>query len=154
QDTGSMKVQGGPLSDFTVNSEFIGYTELVTEATLVGLIADDALVAEAGVDTELLIVLDKTPFYAESGGQIGDRGTIIGDGFVIEVYNVTKAPHGQNIHHGVVVQGVALANAKVRATVDRATRDDVVKNHTATHLLHKALKEVLGDHVNQAGSLV
>lgn len=154
QDTGSMKVQGGPLSDFTVKSEFIGYTELVTEATLVGLIADDALVAEAGVDTEVLIVLDKTPFYAESGGQIGDRGTIIGDGFIIEVNNVTKAPHGQNIHHGVVVQGVALVNAKVKATVDRATRDDVVKNHTATHLLHKALKEVLGDHVNQAGSLV
>lgn len=154
QDTGSMKVQGGPLADLTVKSEFVGYTELVTNATITALVTEDQLIEEAAAGTEVLLLLDTTPFYAESGGQIGDKGLITGDGFVIEIQTVTKAPHGQNLHHAIVVEGIAKANASVTAQVTKSVREDVVKNHTATHLLHKALKEVLGDHVNQAGSLV
>lgn len=154
QDTGSMKVQGGPLADLTIKSQFVGYTELVVKSTITALVTEDQLLEEAGAGTQVLLLLDTTPFYAESGGQIGDRGTITGEGFVIEVENVTKAPHGQTLHHAVVVEGVAKVNAEVTAQVNKTIREDVVKNHTATHLLHKALKEVLGDHVNQAGSLV
>jgi len=154
QDTGSMKIQGGALADLTVNSQFVGYTELETKAVITALVFDDQLVDEVPAGNSVFLLLDTTPFYAESGGQIGDRGIIAGDGFVIEVENVTKAPHGQNLHQATVVEGTAKVNAGVVAKVDKATREDVVKNHTATHLLHKALKEVLGDHVNQAGSLV
>lgn len=154
QDTGSMKVQGGPLADLTVNSEFVGYTDLETAATITAIVFDEQLVDEVPAGNSILVLLDTTPFYAESGGQIGDRGVIKGDGFVIEVENVTKAPHGQNLHHATVVEGVAKANAAVTANVSKSVREDIIKNHTATHLLHKALKEVLGDHVNQAGSLV
>jgi len=154
QDTGSMKIQGGPLADLTVNSQFIGYTELETKAVITALVFDEQLVDEVPAGNSVLLLLDTTPFYAESGGQIGDRGLITGDGFVIEVENVTKAPHGQNLHQATVVEGTAKVNASVVAKVDKAIREDIVKNHTATHLLHKALKEVLGDHVNQAGSLV
>lgn len=154
QDTGSMKVQGGPLADLTVNSEFVGYTDLETAATITAIVFDEQLVDEVPAGNSILVLLDTTPFYAESGGQIGDRGVIKGDGFVIEVENVTKAPHGQNLHHATVVEGVAKANAAVMASVSKSVREDIIKNHTATHLLHKALKEVLGDHVNQAGSLV
>lgn len=154
QDTGSMKIQGGPLADLTVKSQFVGYTDLITKSTITALVSEDQLIEEAAAGTEVLLLLDTTPFYAESGGQIGDRGFITGEGFKIEVQTVTKAPHGQNLHHGVVVEGIAKANATVTAEVAKAVREDIVKNHTATHLLHKALKEVLGDHVNQAGSLV
>ncbi|MCR8655768.1 alanine--tRNA ligase [Paenibacillus endoradicis] len=154
QDAGSMKVQGGPLADLTIKSQFVGYTELVVKSTITALVTEDQLLEEAGAGTQVLLLLDTTPFYAESGGQIGDRGTITGEGFVIEVENVTKAPHGQTLHHAVVVEGIAKVNAEVTAQVNKSVREDVVKNHTATHLLHKALKEVLGDHVNQAGSLV
>jgi len=154
QDAGSMKVQGGPLSELTVKSEFVGYNELVAEAKITALVANDELVNEVVAGTEVYVLLDRTPFYAESGGQIGDKGIISGDGFVLEVKNVTKAPHGQNLHEAVVTQGTVTANSAVTASVNKVIREDVIKNHTATHLLHKALKEVLGDHVNQAGSLV
>ncbi|MFF2094059.1 alanine--tRNA ligase [Paenibacillus sp. NPDC058174] len=154
QDTGSMKVQGGPLGELTVKSEFVGYNELVTESAITAIVIDDALVDLAGEGSKVLVLLDRTPFYAESGGQIGDRGTITGKGFELQVEDVTKAPHGQNVHHAVVVSGTVRTGEKVEATVARSVREDIIKNHTATHLLHKALKEVLGDHVNQAGSLV
>jgi len=154
QDTGSMKVQGGPLADLTVSSQFVGYTDLKTDAIITAIVFDDQLVDEVPAGNNVLLLLDRTPFYAESGGQIGDRGMIKGDGFVIEVENVTKAPHGQSLHQATVVEGIAKVNASVVAEVEKSSREDIVKNHTATHLLHKALKEVLGDHVNQAGSLV
>ncbi|KRE46873.1 alanine--tRNA ligase [Paenibacillus sp. Soil522] len=154
QDTGSMKVQGGPLGDFTVKSEFIGYNDLVTESKIIAIVQDDLLVDAAVEGSKAVVILDRTPFYAESGGQIGDKGTITGKGFTLQVEDVTKAPHGQSVHHAVVTAGTVRTGEAAEATVTRAVRDDVIKNHTATHLLHKALKEVLGDHVNQAGSLV
>ena len=154
QDTGSMKVQGGPLGDFTIKSEFVGYNELVTESKIIAIVHDDLLVDAAAEGSKVVVILDRTPFYAESGGQIGDKGTITGKGFTLQVEDVTKAPHGQSVHHAVVTAGTVRTGEVAEAVVTRAVRDDVIKNHTATHLLHKALKEVLGDHVNQAGSLV
>ncbi|WP_169082701.1 alanine--tRNA ligase [Paenibacillus sp. PL91] len=154
QDTGSMKVQGGPLGDFTVKSDFVGYNVLVTESQILAIVQDDLLVDAASQGSKVVVILDRTPFYAESGGQIGDKGTITGNGFTLQVEDVTKAPHGQNVHHAIVTSGTVRTGETAKATVTSAVRDDVIKNHTATHLLHKALKEVLGDHVNQAGSLV
>ncbi|MGO4108102.1 alanine--tRNA ligase [Paenibacillus sp. YAF4_2] len=154
QETGGMNVQGGPLADFTVKSEFVGYNELVTEAQITAIVHEDSLVDLIGEGSRVLVLLDRTPFYAESGGQIGDKGTIIGNGFTLQVEDVTKAPHGQSVHHAVVLSGTVRSGEKAEAFVTRSVREDVIKNHTATHLLHKALKEVLGDHVNQAGSLV
>ncbi|MBB3109953.1 alanyl-tRNA synthetase [Paenibacillus phyllosphaerae] len=155
QDTGSMNVQGGPLADYTDKSEFVGYQELVLEgAQIKAIVAGDSLVDSAPEGSQVLVLLDRTPFYAESGGQIGDKGTISGDGFVLQVEDVTKAPHGQPVHHAVVKSGTVRSGATVHAAVTAVTRDAIIKNHTATHLLHRALKDVLGEHVNQAGSLV
>lgn len=154
RDTGSMKVQGGPLSDLTVKSEFVGYNEGIIESHITAIVLSDKLVEEAGEGSEIMLLLDRTPFYAESGGQIADSGLIKADTFVVRVNNVTKAPHGQSVHHAVVESGTVAVGAKVKAEINKAAREDIIKNHTATHLLHKALKEVLGDHVNQAGSLV
>ncbi|MFD0960987.1 alanine--tRNA ligase [Paenibacillus chungangensis] len=154
QDTGSMNVQGGPLADITDKSEFVGYNELVTDCEIKAIVLEDATAELAGEGSRVALILDRTPFYAESGGQIGDKGKIEGDGFTIQVEDVTKAPNGQNLHHAVVVSGTVSTGAAAKAIVDRTVREDIIKNHTATHLLHKALKEVLGEHVNQAGSLV
>lgn len=154
RETGSMKVQGGPLSDFTVKSEFVGYNELVTESRITAIVSGDEMAESVVQGSQVLVILDRTPFYAESGGQIGDRGTINGNGFILQVENVTKAPHGQTVHHAVVASGTVRSGETVQAVVAKPIREDIIKNHTATHLLHKALKEVLGDHVNQAGSLV
>ncbi|WP_306812840.1 alanine--tRNA ligase [Paenibacillus soyae] len=154
RDTGSMKVQGGPLSELTVKSEFVGYNEGITESHITAIVLGDELAQEANEGDEILLLLDQTPFYAESGGQVADKGLITGDTFAVRVKNVTKAPHGQTVHHAVVESGTPAVGAKAKAAIDKAAREDIIKNHTATHLLHKALKEVLGDHVNQAGSLV
>jgi len=154
QDVDSMKVQGGALSDFTVKSEFVGYTDLVTSAKVIAIIRDDEFIDMAGAGEKVAVVLDRTPFYAESGGQVSDRGTLTGEGVRASVEDVSKAPHGQHVHVVTIQQGVLHKGAELTAAVDSAERDGTIKNHTATHLLHKALKEVLGEHVNQAGSLV
>ncbi|AJS57557.1 alanine--tRNA ligase [Paenibacillus sp. IHBB 10380] len=150
----SMKVQGGVLSDFTIKSEFVGYNDCVTEAQIMAIIVNDQLVDTASEGVMCQVVLDKTPFYAESGGQISDQGLLHGISVVAKVEGLFKAPQGQHVHHVQVESGELKVGEKVKAEVDRTKRADIVKNHTATHLLHKALKEVLGDHVNQAGSLV
>src|SRR5690606_1433184 len=117
---------------------------------------DDRFIDEAGAGETVMVVLDRTPFYAESGGQVSDRGTLTGayDSVIATVVNMSKAPHGQPVHQVVVESGTLRVGDIVKAQVHAAERADTVRNHTATHLLHKALKEVLGDHVNQAGSLV
>jgi len=155
QDTGGMNVQGGPLAGITEKSEFIGYDQLAVEgAKVIALIQGDIEVQLAEAGDQVLVLLDRTPFYAESGGQIGDRGMIAGDGFELTVEDVTKAPHGQPVHHATVTSGTIRAGATVHAAVTTEIREAIIKNHTATHLLHRALKDVLGEHVNQAGSLV
>ncbi|MHA6260332.1 alanine--tRNA ligase [Sporosarcina sp. CAU 1771] len=154
QDVDSMHVQSGVLGEIHVSSEFIGYENLQGEATIVTLLQDGHEVESASEGDEVQFILDKTPFYAESGGQVADKGTISNDAFLADVKHVQKAPNGQNLHTAVVRSGELTKSGTVIAEVDSGDRTLTVKNHTATHLLHKALKEVLGEHVNQAGSYV
>ncbi|MFD2670397.1 alanine--tRNA ligase [Marinicrinis sediminis] len=154
QDTGSMNIQGGPLSDFTAASEFAGYEELRVNSQIIALIVEDQLVEEVGSGQVCQVVLDQTPFYAESGGQVSDHGVLAGQGLKAVVQDVKKAPHGQHVHTVEVQEGVLRLHETVEAVVDSTIREAVIKNHTATHLLHRALKMVLGEHANQAGSLV
>ncbi|AIQ63149.1 alanine--tRNA ligase [Paenibacillus stellifer] len=153
-DSGSMKVQGGALSELTVKSEFVGYNDLVTESKIAAIVVGDEVVEVAGEGQEAQVILESTPFYAESGGQVSDRGVLTGGSAVARVNGLFKAPRGQHVHIVTVEAGELRVGDTVRAEVDQAEREDIVKNHTSTHLLHKALKEVLGGHVNQAGSLV
>ncbi|MBS4209012.1 alanine--tRNA ligase [Bacillus sp. FJAT-50079] len=154
QDTGSMQVQGGILGELKMPSEFIGYDQLAVETTISAMVKNDELVEEAQQGDEIQFILEKTPFYAESGGQIADKGILKAEGLLIEVTEVQKAPNGQNLHSAIVKEGTVQTGMKVNAEVDEEKRRNVIKNHTATHLLHQALKDVLGVHVNQAGSLV
>ncbi len=154
QEAESMKVQGGPLADYTEASEFVGYDLLQAEARVLAIVADDRFVDAAGDGGKVLVILDRTPFYAESGGQVSDRGTLTGPGVTASVIGMSKAPHGQHVHQVAITAGSLKVGDTVTAEVERAGRSDIIRNHTATHLLHKALKEVLGQHVNQAGSLV
>jgi alanyl-tRNA synthetase len=153
-DVDSMQVQGGVLRDVKVESKFVGYDQLKTNSTIAAIIKNGELVDEASSGEEVQLILDVTPFYAESGGQIADRGLIIGEGSSVAVKDVQKAPNGQNLHQVVVKTGTVKTNDKVTAEVDAENRVKIIKNHTATHLLHQALKDILGEHVNQAGSLV
>jgi len=155
QETESMKVQGGALSEFAGESVFVGYDSLAVEdAHVVAIVAGDRFADAAGEGETVMVVLDRTPFYAESGGQVSDRGTLEGRDVRAAVVGMSKAPQGQHVHQAVIASGVLRVGDTVKAAVNAAERSDIVRNHTATHLLHKALKEVLGEHVNQAGSLV
>ncbi|QAS54101.1 alanine--tRNA ligase [Halobacillus litoralis] len=154
QKSDSMQIQDGVLGDVQVESSFIGYDRLKIEATIVELIKGKNFSDHADEGDTVYLFLDETPFYAESGGQVADRGYIKTEDASVEVTNVQKAPNGQHMHEAVVRQGTIAKGAKVEAEVDQHGRSFIVKNHTATHLLHQALKDVLGEHVNQAGSLV
>lgn len=154
QDTDSMHVQSGVLGDIHDNSEFIGYTKLTCRATVLSLLQEGQLVETASEGDEIQFILNRTPFYAESGGQVADLGTISSETFFADVKDVQKAPNGQNLHTAVVRSGEIKTGAVVTAEVEENARKLTVKNHTATHLLHRALKDVLGDHVAQAGSYV
>lgn len=154
QDVDSMSVQSAVLGSLHEESTFIGYEQLTTESTVNALVKDGELVDHAAEGDEIQFLLDVTPFYAESGGQIADKGSVAADAFIIDVVNVQKAPNGQNLHTGTVRTGEVTKGATGTATVDQTLRKRTIKNHTATHLLHKALKEVLGEHVAQAGSYV
>lgn len=150
----SMGVQSALLTDIKVESKFVGYTELTHDSELFVIIQGDALVNEASAGTAELIFAE-TPFYAEMGGQIADRGYVKNSagGVVANVVDVKKAPNGQFLHKVEVL--APLAEGQIyQLQVDERMRTRILKNHTATHLLHRALKDVLGEHANQAGSLV
>ncbi|MCL6515963.1 alanine--tRNA ligase [Alicyclobacillus sp.] len=149
-----MNSERGVLETLTVPSRFVGYEVLSTDSRITALVQGPDAVEAVGAGEEADLLLDVTPFYAESGGQLADRGRILAEGAEAQVLDVRKAPHGQHLHHVRVLSGRLTVGGAVRAEVDVAWRRDVIKNHTATHLLHKALREVLGDHVAQAGSLV
>ncbi|MBY6051106.1 alanine--tRNA ligase [Cytobacillus firmus] len=154
QDVDSMQVQGGVLGELKTESKFVGYDKLQTEAIIAAIVKDGQLIEEAHAGDEIQLILNETPFYAESGGQIADQGTLEAEGLMVSIKDVQKAPNGQNLHRAVVEKGTLKAEASVLAAVNEQIRSKVIKNHTATHLLHQALKDVLGGHVNQAGSLV
>ncbi|MCD5124554.1 alanine--tRNA ligase [Enterococcus faecalis] len=150
----SMGVQSALLTDIKVESKFVGYTELTHDSELFVIIQGDALVNEASAGTAELIFAE-TPFYAEMGGQIADRGYVKNTAgeVVANVVDVKKAPNGQFLHKVEVL--APLAEGQIyQLQVDERMRTRILKNHTVTHLLHRALKDVLGEHANQAGSLV
>ncbi|MGO1058997.1 alanine--tRNA ligase [Planococcus sp. FY231025] len=153
QNVNSMQTQSEVLGNIKEPSEFIGYNLTLSDANVLVIVKDGEIVDSAQEGDEVQVILDKTPFYAESGGQIADRGTLSNDLVQASVLDVKKAPNGQNLH-SVRVDSGELTRAKVLAEVDSSLRRHTVKNHTATHLLHQALKDVLGEHVNQAGSYV
>ena len=154
QDVASMNVQSGVLAEIHDHSEFIGYTDLKCDATILSLLQDGHLIDSASEGDEVQFILNRTPFYAESGGQVADKGTISSETFQATVKNVQKAPNGQSLHTAVILSGEIQKKSMVTAQVNEEARKQTVKNHTATHLLHKALKNVLGEHVAQAGSYV
>ena len=133
-------------------TEFKGYDSTHHSATVVEIFAGGEAVQLLEDGQQGIVVLDRTPFYAESGGQTGDTGTITVAGGEFNVTNTTKLGNAF-AHHGTV-QGRIGVNDKVDATIDDARRDSIKKNHTATHILHEALRQLLGDHVGQKGSLV
>ena len=136
------------------SSKFIGYEKLEDTTVIADIIIDGKLSDQANQGQEIILIFDKTPFYAESGGQVGDTGLIKNANVEIQVNNVTKSTNGLFLHHCKLSKGEVKKGDKVELFVDVKNRFATMRNHTATHLLHKALKVVLGDHIQQAGSLV
>jgi len=133
---------------------FTGYESLEQDAQLMLALADGKAVAELIQGDEAELFLDRSPFYAEAGGQVGDSGLIEAAGAVFKVINTVFTPFGQIAHQGQVVEGEFKAGSRVQARVDQVRRRGICRSHTSTHLLHRALRRTLGDHINQAGSLV
>ncbi|GAB0168668.1 alanine--tRNA ligase [Lysinibacillus sp. CTST325] len=154
QDVDSMQVQNEVLANLTVASEFVGYDTLTTNTEIAAIIVNGQVSKVASEGQEALVILAKTPFYAEMGGQIADSGVISNDSFTAIVKDVQKAPNGQPLHTVLVESGEMQVEDAVTAVVNREERNLIIKNHTATHIMQRALKDVLGDHVSQAGSYV
>ncbi|MEA5536131.1 alanine--tRNA ligase [Crocosphaera sp. XPORK-15E] len=154
-ETIDLTVQGSldKLAEHIHPTEFLGYTDLQLTAKIEAVLVEGKTVDKAEAGTDIQIVLNKTPFYGESGGQIGDRGYLTGDNLVIRIDDVKKES-GIFVHFGRIERGQASVNDTVTATIDRACRRRVQANHTATHLLQAALKKVVDDSISQAGSLV
>ena len=147
-----------PLSklDSSVASEFDGYKELENEGVVKAIVVDNEVVESAEAGQNVVIVLDKTTFYPEGGGQAGDTGLLIShaEDIVIEVTDTRKGANNTIKHIGFVKSGKVNTNEILKTLVNKEVRMASARNHSATHILHKVLKEVLGEHVNQAGSLV
>ncbi len=147
-----------PLSAEGFQPEFKGYHELAVESRVVLLVKDGAEVAAAEKGDTIEVVAEATPFYGEAGGQVGDVGRLTGlagdPPFEIDIQGTIKDPTGLIIHKGIVTAGRIAKDDALRLQVDLAARQATARNHTATHILHAVLREVLGDHVKQAGSLV
>ena len=134
---------------------FDGYDKTeITGAKVVAIVAEDQMVDEIVSGMEAIVVLDTTPFYAEMGGQVADHGTITAEGMTYNVTDVQKNKGGKFMHYGKLTQGSLKVGDTVTATIDVDRRKAIMRAHTATHLLDKVLRTVLGDHVHQAGSLV
>lgn len=135
-------------------TQFIGYSQSSSVAKVLGLFSKGEFVKELPEGSEGIILLDKTPFYAEMGGQVGDTGTIIGQGLHVVVTDSTAPYKGLIGHKGKVDKGIIKIGDSVAAAIDIGRRLKIANNHTATHLLHWALHKVLGEHIQQAGSVV
>lgn len=152
--TASMSVQSGSLTEIKEESLFTGYDHTQDQGTLLAIVANEKRVPSTS-DGEAQLIFSKTPFYAEMGGQVADTGVLLSQNgeIVANIVDVQKAPNGQPLHQVEVLKPLEEGQNYV-LQVDAARRNKIIKNHTATHLLHRALKDVLGDHANQAGSLV
>lgn len=142
------------LREETGETNFVGYDSLEARASVQGIFRDGERLKSAQAGEEVEFILDVTPCYAESGGQVGDHGRLTAPELEVEIYEVTKPVENLFVHRGRVINGILREHDSVTVVVDVNRRMAVCRNHSATHLLHKALKMVLGDHVNQAGSLV
>ena len=136
------------------STEFVGYDHDSCEATVVALVCEDELCGQIEAGSDGIVVLDKTPFYAEMGGQVADHGIISAKGFAFTVTDVQKNKGGKFMHYGHVAEGVVQVGDTVETSIDTQRRKAICRAHSTTHLLDAALKKVLGDHVHQAGSLV
>jgi len=134
--------------------EFRGYQMLTSESKVLLIVADGSEISEATAGQTIELVTEETPFYAEAGGQVGDAGKITHKNFEMEVVDTIKDPTGLIIHKGHIISGKVKKGKKVTLHVDGVKREATALNHTATHILHAVLREVLGEHVKQAGSLV
>ncbi len=137
-----------------ITSEFTGYWRFKTEGTVLAIADDTKLVQEAFEGMKIRVILDQTVMYPEGGGQVGDHGLLVADDFEMLVTDVRKGNNGTIIHMGKVTKGSVKVGSTVESQVNRVRRLDIARNHSATHLLQKALRMVLGDHVEQAGSQV
>lgn len=140
--------------DKSVKTIFVGYENTSTDASILYIVKDGEIVDTAQEGDEVTVILDKTAFYAEGGGQVGDTGTIATKNGSIKVENCTKTADGKFLHEGIIENGLIENGTAAQVKIDIKRRMAICRNHTTTHLLHKALRTVLGDHVHQAGSLV
>jgi alanyl-tRNA synthetase len=153
QESGSFKVDYSDTLDVEGETTFVGYETTQCDASIVALIHEGELVDAVSEGMEAIAILDVTPFYGESGGQVGDCGVLISGDARIDVVDTTKAK-GHHLHHIRVAQGALSVGDRVDASVDASIRQRIRLNHSSTHLMHEALRRVLGEHVVQKGSLV
>ncbi|MBE9541307.1 MAG: alanine--tRNA ligase, partial [Proteobacteria bacterium] len=137
-----------------LDCRFLGYETLRAEGKVISILKDGEVVDSASEGEQVEIILDQSPFYSESGGQVGDTGWMSNDNLRIEVVDTIKYPANLIIHKGEIIEGVISVGNTVEAMVDEKRRKNIAQNHTATHLLQAALRETLGEHVKQAGSHV
>ena len=155
-DDSSMQVQSDLYNRIIGDSEFVGYTQLIEKSSKLLAIVDkedNLLDKYTGADV-VKVVFERTPFYAESGGQVADKGLVLSEDFKAEVLDVKKLPDKRHIHFVKVVEGELLVGNEYELVVNRNYRLNIEKNHTATHLLNEALRQQVGTHIKQAGSLV
>ncbi len=154
--TGDEKVAGVylKLAADGISSVFVGYESTTADSRVTAIVSGGKAAKSAGTGDEVEVVTEKTPFYGEMGGQVGDTGTITAEGLLIEVADSARPSEGIIAHRGVIRKGTLAVGDQVNLVVDDAERRMTEANHSATHLLHAALRQVLGEHVKQAGSLV
>ena len=141
------------IADSKGASTFIGYTQIESEATINGILVDGLSVQSATSGSEVEIVLDRTPFYAEGGGQLADGGRItLANGAIVEIDDVQTPVNGLSVHRGRVISGEVTLGSKAQAEIDLERRNAISRAHTATHMIHKAFREILGETATQAGS--
>ena len=153
QESGSFQVDYNNMINVEGETEFLGYAEVESTASVRGLFVDGEARDVITAGESAVVILDRTPFYGESGGQVGDTGYISTDSARLEVRDTTKA-QGHHLHHVVVIEGALNTGDHVKAVIDASLRTRIKANHSATHLMHEALRQVLGEHVQQKGSLV
>ncbi len=149
----SFNLDYNTLVKIDAETEFLGYQAHQSDAKVLMILKDGVSVESALEGDQAVIVLDRTPFYAESGGQVGDSGYLTADNLCVEVTDTTKSGHAF-LHHGCITQGTLQVGDSIAAQVDAQVRHATALNHSATHILHAALRDVLGEHVQQKGSLV
>ncbi|GAA4618495.1 alanine--tRNA ligase [Saccharopolyspora hordei] len=159
EDAKARKTGHGDLSTYRAlldqhgTTEFIGYTDLQSHSRVLGLLVDGQPAKSAPAGTEVELVLDRTPFYAEGGGQIADTGRLVGPGVAVEVHDVQRAVPGLFVHRAKVVEGELGVDTQLEAAVDQARRHAIERSHSATHLVHAAVRSAYGKRAAQAGSL-